>query len=162
MSDKTYGQTSERYWHGKFGDRYEHPNPWPEGGAIGPAHRASWALTPEMQAAEAQRRVRPTTLPSPYSPDTRSLHLNSICPSYVPHTNCPLPTIELRHLRRGRRGRQYQHQHQRLRLPHNPLYQRPPPLKRILRRRPKPVLGSALAEAGDSGCEYGGAEGELE
>jgi len=56
MSDNNLGShDSQRYWHGSPGDRYEHPNPWPQGGSS-PAHRASWALTPEMMAADAQRR----------------------------------------------------------------------------------------------------------
>lgn len=57
MTDKT-PDNIKRHWHGNAGDRHEHLNVWTHGGSMGPANRAAWALTPEMMAAEANRRVR--------------------------------------------------------------------------------------------------------
>jgi hypothetical protein len=56
MSDNTLADNLKRHWHGTAGDRYEHQNPWTHGGSKGPAPRAAWALTPEMMAADTQRR----------------------------------------------------------------------------------------------------------
>ncbi|KAF3387698.1 hypothetical protein F1880_000889 [Penicillium rolfsii] len=55
MTDKT-PDNIKRHWHGDAGDRYEHQNAWTHGGSKGPASRAAWALTPEMMAADANRR----------------------------------------------------------------------------------------------------------
>ncbi|GLI73070.1 hypothetical protein PoHVEF18_001279 [Penicillium ochrochloron] len=55
MTDKT-PDNIKRHWHGNAGDRHEHLNVWTHGGSMGPANRAAWALTPEMMAAEANRR----------------------------------------------------------------------------------------------------------
>lgn len=72
MSDNTPDNV-KRHWHGTAGDRHEQLNVWTQGGSRGPASRAAWALTPEMMAAEASRRVRAPqnplkTLPSLYNP----------------------------------------------------------------------------------------------
>ncbi|KAJ5632368.1 hypothetical protein N7490_008707 [Penicillium lividum] len=48
MTDKLPDE--RRHWHGDIGNRHEHLNAWTAGGAKGPAHRAAWALTPEMVA----------------------------------------------------------------------------------------------------------------
>jgi hypothetical protein len=62
MTDKI-PDNIKRHWHGNAGDRHEHLNVWTHGGSKGPASRAAWALTPEMMAADANRRVRSTLTP---------------------------------------------------------------------------------------------------
>ncbi|OOQ88371.1 hypothetical protein PEBR_13650 [Penicillium brasilianum] len=67
----------KRHWHGNKGDRYEHLNAWTHGGSMGPANRAAWALTPEMMAADAKRRVRS---PPPAPPQCQSTFQFPISP----------------------------------------------------------------------------------
>ncbi|KAJ5389523.1 uncharacterized protein N7496_000591 [Penicillium cataractarum] len=75
MSDNI-ADNLKRHWHGTAGDRYEHLNVWTNGGSKGPASRAAWALTPEMQAAEAKRResVGSASSANSGSPTTPSVH----------------------------------------------------------------------------------------
>jgi hypothetical protein len=80
MSDKT-PDNIKRHWHGSAGDRHEHLNVWTHGGSMGPANRAAWALTPEMMAAEAKRRVCP--IPITVSPLEQRPSISHLIPTYL-------------------------------------------------------------------------------
>ncbi|OKP00320.1 hypothetical protein PENSUB_7777 [Penicillium subrubescens] len=76
MTDKI-PDNIKRHWHGNAGDRHEHLNVWTHGGSKGPASRAAWALTPEMMAADANRRGSAGSASSPNSdnsPTTPSIN----------------------------------------------------------------------------------------